>query len=170
MRPMATWVMPPRKRTVSIINAGLEAFCRINGFDNLDSQRLQVCVEGVFIYCVNNIREFNSSADLSVKLFWEEQNLKVVIQHDGPKGEWDDSLGNENFIIRRTSFAALGLFIAKELLHELNYENLFNIVTSQTTNRYELVYRLGDKPDEGITGDKKDTNAKELLDYLNSNV
>ena len=85
MRPMATWVMPPRKRTVSIINAGLEAFCRINGFDNLDSQRLQVCVEGVFIYCVNNIREFNSSADLSVKLFWEEQNLKVVIQHDGDR-------------------------------------------------------------------------------------
>ena len=172
MKPMATWVVPPRREAISIINAGLEAFFRTNGFTNLDSQRLQVCVEGVFIYCANNIRAFDSSKNIHVNLLWEEHDVKIIIQHAGPKGEWDDSLKNSSFPIRRTSFEAMGLFIAKEILNNLSYESLLDVVTGQVSNNYELVYRMEwpDGQSENDAGDTKDPNSKELLAYLNSTV
>lgn len=172
MKPMATWVMPPRREAISIINAGLEAFFRTNGFDALDSQRLQVCVEGVFIYCVNNIRALDSSKNIDVKLFWEEHDVKILIQHTGPKGEWDENLKNASFPIRRTSFEAMGLFIAKEMLHSLNYESLLDVVTGLVNNSYELVYRMewAANLSKDVAGDTENANAKELLAYLNSTV
>jgi len=142
MKPETVWNMPPRRKSIVMVNAGLDAFCCVNGFNTLDSKRLQVCVEGVFIYCVNNILALNSSEEITVKLFWKGQNLKILIQHTGPKGEWDESLKARDFPIRRTSFEAMGLFIAKELLLSLTYESLFDIVSGQIINTYELAVCL----------------------------
>ncbi|MBI9079838.1 MAG: hypothetical protein JEY79_08870 [Pseudodesulfovibrio sp.] len=142
MKEEASWSMPPRRRAIVIVNAGLDAFCSINGFSPLDSKRIQVCVEGVFIYCVNNIHALSGREEIRVRLFWEDRKLKILIQHDGPKGEWDESLKVREFPIRRTSFEAMGLFIAKEILSSLTYESLFDVVSGQVINTYELVYQL----------------------------
>jgi len=136
----------------------------------MDSQRLQVCVEGVFSYCVNNIRLLDRHEEITVKLFWEEHDLKVFIQHCGPRGEWDESLRDQSCPIRRTSFTAMGLFIARELLHSLNYESLFDVVQGRINNSYELVYRMqwaaeaGENDSDIVSNEDVD----ELLEYINT--
>jgi hypothetical protein len=125
VQAIVRWVVMPRRSEVAIINAGLDVWMAVEGFDPLDSRRLQVCVEGVFSYCVGTIRAGGGTEDIAVTLFRLDDRLRVLIQHSGPSGEWDDCLKLDTSpAIKRTSFDAMGLFIAKELLCSLFAQDL----------------------------------------------
>lgn len=143
VKPLATWTMPPRRDSMAVINAGIEALCRINGFDHMDSGRLQLCLEGVFAYCVNTLAGGGVNEPILVRLQWQRRDVVIVVEHAGPRGQWDEQLRTPAEPVRRLGFDALGLFIAQEILHTLTYESPFDIGAGRTVNRYQLVYRLG---------------------------
>lgn len=144
MQAIVRWVVMPRRVEVAIINAGIEAWMAVEGFDPLDSRRLQVCVEGVFSYCVGAIRAGGGAEDIAVTLFRLDDRLRVLIEHSGPPGEWDDCLKLDGCPpIKRTSFEAMGLFIARELLHSLSCESRYDVAVGASLRTYELIYLSG---------------------------
>jgi len=143
MFPIVSWTVAPKRGNVNVVNGGIEAFCRDNGFDRTNSLRLQACVEGVFSYCVKNIREHGQSERVHVDLFWKKRELRVVVRHSGPGGEWDLSLrpeGRES--IRRVDFAAMGLFIAREIADKLSFDSQYDLASGRGYKEYEIVYNL----------------------------
>ncbi len=143
MNAVISWVVPPRKRNVGIVNAGVDSFCRANGFSHRDSLRLQVCVEGVFGYCVGNIRSQGKRSEITLSLYWIGKKIQMIMQHNGPGGEWDDLLKDDSDPkIRRTSFESMGLFIAKEILQSLSFEDHYDIATGDIMKSYELVFMM----------------------------
>jgi hypothetical protein len=141
VQAIVRWVVMPRRSGVSIINAGLDVWMAVEGFDPLDSRRLQVCVEGVFSYCVGAVRAGGGAEDIAVTLFRLDDRLRVLIQHSGPPGEWDDCLKLDGCPpIKRTSFDAMGLFIARELLQSLSCDSRYDVAAGTSIKTYELVY------------------------------
>lgn len=144
MQAIVRWVVMPRRADVAIINAGLEVWMAVERFAPLDSRRLQVCVEGVFSYCVGAIRAGGGAEDIAVTLFRIDERLRVLMQHSGPPGEWDDCLKLDGCPpIKRTSFDAMGLFIARELLHSLSCDTRYDMAAGASLRTYELVYLSG---------------------------
>lgn len=141
MHKVVTWIVPPRKRNVTIVNDGIGAFARSSGIPEEDSLRLQVSVEGVFSYLAHNILSAKMNNEIYVEFYWESPNARVVLMHDGPGGEWDDSLRPDSEgIIRRTSFDSMGLFIAHDILHKLTYDSWYDLVRGKNMNKYRLEY------------------------------
>lgn len=144
VQAVVRWAVLPRRRDIGIVNAGLGAWMAVEGYDSLDSRRLQVCVEGVFSYCVGSIRSCGCGGEIAVSLFRASDDLRVLIQHCGPAGEWDECLQlDASPPIRRTSFDAMGLFIAREMLHSLTCDSRYDVTTGSPLRTYELVYRPG---------------------------
>ncbi|WP_243547335.1 ATP-binding protein [Pseudodesulfovibrio tunisiensis] len=146
MLPHAVWIMPPNRASVRMVNAGLDAFCILNGFDENHSRRIQVCLEGVFMYCARNIMTQADPHDIEVRLYWRTNRLEMFVEHHGPRGEWDDCLRRNSHVpLRRTSFEAMGLFIAREILDELTFEARYDIAAGGEVLTYGLVHSLGDE-------------------------
>jgi len=143
MRKIITWLVPPRKADVAMVNSGIAAYCSANTVSDRDSLRLQVCIEGVFSYLVQNIRSMKAWNEIRIELFREDAEVKVVMQHCGPGGEWDQALKADSSIqIRRTSFESMGLFIAHDMLHDLTYDSWFDLGSGNCTRVYDLIYKL----------------------------
>lgn len=153
MFPIVSWTVAPVRGHANIINAGIEAFFRDNGFGREDGLRLQACVEGVFSYCVRNIREHGQSDAVRVDLFWKQREIRVVVRHTGPGGEWDVSLKPDcTAPIRRIDFDAMGLFIAREIADELSFDSQYDLAAGRGYKEYEIVYRLDREPGGGGGG------------------
>lgn len=145
MQTHISWIATPVVGNINVINAGLAAFFKGNGFERRDSLRAQACVEGVFGYCVGNIKTNGFMEDITVDLSWVDHDIILTIRHNGPGGEWDGLLsGEKDQQIKRTSFEAMGLFIARELLHSLTYQGQYDLASGRPVRVYELVYRLGE--------------------------
>lgn len=141
MNSVVRWIVPPKKRCIGIINAGIDAFGLSNGFSKRDISRLQVSIEGVFGYCVSNINAGMETEEIAVCLFHGADKVKVVVQHSGAGGEWDVHLKDGHaHTIRRTSFDAMGLFIAVEMLDSLTHDSQLDLATGRTLKTYKLVY------------------------------
>lgn len=146
MNSVVRWIVPPKKKGIGIINAGIAAFARDNDLDKQSTLRLQVSIEGVYQYCVRNIIEAFQTEEIGVALFKGNDKIKAVIQHCGAGGEWDVHLkeGHDQ-AIRRTSFEAMGLAIALDMLDSLTHTSQLDLTTGRTLKTYELVYCLSDK-------------------------
>jgi len=142
VQAVVRWVVMPRRRDIGIVNAGLGVWMDVEGYVPLDSRRLQVCVEGVFSYCVGSILSCGCGGEIAVSLFRAGGDLRVLMQHCGPAGEWDECLKLDGRPpIRRTSFDAMGLFIAREMLHSLTCDSRYDVATGSPLRTYEMVYR-----------------------------
>lgn len=143
MQTHISWTVTPVIGNVAIINAGIAAFFKGNGFAELDSLRLQTCLEGVFGYCVGNIKDNGLMEDITIDLSWVERDIIIAVRHHGPGGQWDSILSREtDKPIKRTSFESMGLFIARDLLHSLIYQGQYDIVSGHLVRTYNLVYRM----------------------------
>lgn len=143
MRKIITWLVPPRKADVAIVNGGVDAYCLSAEISERDSLRLQVCIEGVFSYVARNIREAKVWKEIRIEMHQGDGEVKISMEHCGPGGEWDQALREKSHAkIRRTSFEAMGLFIARDILHELTYDSWFDVGTGNSLKKYELMYRL----------------------------
>lgn len=146
MNSVVRWIVPPHKRAIGIINAGIAAFARDNTLSRQDTLRLQVSVEGVYQYCVRNINEALETEEIAVALYRDSKHVKIVIQHCGAGGEWDIHLKDgHDKSIRRTSFEAMGLAIALDMLESLNHTSQLDIATGRTLRTYTLLYEHPDK-------------------------
>lgn len=140
MNAVVRWIVPPRRKAIGIINAGIEVHGRNNGYSGNDIQRLQLGVEGVYAYCVRNIQTAGEAEEIGVSLSQGKGKVKVVIQHSGSGGEWDSHLKKDSdHRIRRTSFEALGLFIALEFVDSLIHDSQLDLTTGRNLKTYEMV-------------------------------
>lgn len=158
--------MPPTRNSVPVINAGIEAICRVHGFDAYDADRLQVCMEGVFMYCVKTLMDQANHEPISVKLFKDGWKIAADIERTGMSGEFDMLLRDPTRPIKRVSFEALGLYIAREMLQTLTSDTPFDIVSGRQITRYKFTYHLGE-----VSGDdaaEMDREVDELLDFIDS--
>lgn len=145
MKCVAEWTVPPQVRNIAIITAGIDAFCRMNGFSERDSRQLQVAVEGVFAYCARSIRERLSTACIRTQLYWRESSIVTVIEYHGEGGELDEMLKPDaGQPVRRTSFEAMGVFIAREILDSLVCKRRFDLAGGNRLNTYTLEYSLAE--------------------------
>ena len=144
---VASWSFPPAKGGVNIVNAGIDAFFRTNGLGQGRSLRFQACIEGVCNYCAGNIRERGGAEEIYLRLYWEDRSLRGLVYHYGPGGEWDHALdARHRGRVRRTSFDALGLFIAQELAADLVFRSQYDVVAGRTVREYEIFYDLDGEP------------------------
>ncbi|MEF2229854.1 MAG: hypothetical protein V3571_02915 [Pseudodesulfovibrio sp.] len=144
---VASWSFPPAKGGVNIVNAGIDAFFLANGFGRGHCLRFQACIEGVCNYCAGNLRSQGEAEEVHVRLYWEDRSLRGLVYHFGPGGEWDHALdARQKGRIRRTSFDALGLFIAHELAADLVCRSQYDVVAGRTVREYEIVYELDGEP------------------------
>jgi len=154
MALIASWSMPPARGSVNIVNAGIEAFFLANGFERRHCLRFQACVEGVCNYCMGNIRERGEGEDVHIRLYWEDRTLRVLVLHHGPGGEWDHVLDERHRgKVRRTSFEAMGLFIADELADSLIFRSQYDVVAGRTVREYEFGYALDRGVEAAAEGD-----------------
>ncbi|QJB56917.1 hypothetical protein [Pseudodesulfovibrio sp. zrk46] len=146
MRKIITWQVPPRKLDVAIVNSGVNAYCQSADISEQDSLRLQVCIEGVFSYLATNIRSVEVWKEIRIEMYRGDGEVKVIMEHCGPAGEWDRALcANPELKIRRTSFEAMGLFIAYDMLEELTCDSWFDMGTGNNLRQYTLIYRISQK-------------------------
>lgn len=138
-RFVSRWTVPPRSRLIALVNAGLEAYTRMEGQSVERSLRLQVAVEGVYAYCVRTLRAHESAEKISVELYRGSGRLRVCVTHCGPGGEFDAMLADGRIEeIRRTSFEALGLVIAGEMVESLTFDAHFDLGLGENRKRFQL--------------------------------
>lgn len=143
MNSVVRWIVPPKKKAIGIINAGVAAFARDAALSRQDTLRLQVSIEGVYQYCVRNITEAFQAEEIAVALFRGDHAVKVVVQHCGAGGEWDVQLKDgHDRNIRRTSFEAMGLSISLDMLDSLTHTSQLDLTSGRTLKTYELIYAL----------------------------
>lgn len=141
MQNIIRWIVPPRKRAIGMINAGIGVFCESHGFSRDEISRLQVSVEGVFGYCVGNILAAKGAEEIAVWMLRDKERIKIVFQHYGAGGEWDHVLRPDAADhVRRTSFEAMGLFIAEEMADSLVHDSQLDLASGHTMKTYELQY------------------------------
>ncbi len=141
MISVVRWIVPPHKKAIGIINAGIAAFARDSLLSKQETLRLQVSVEGVYQYCVRNINEAFENEEIGVALYTNKKQVKIVIQHSGAGGEWDIHLKEgQDKHVRRTSFEAMGLAIALDMLESLEHTSHLDLTSGRTLRTYTLLF------------------------------
>lgn len=112
----------PDLEVYALVRPCLEAVFKKAGLDEKKAAMLVVAVEEVFMYCAKLLTAAKNKSWVDIRVGMDDRNLHVAIAHDGPCGSLE-----KNFIkgssqkIKRTSFEALGLYIAREIVNELEY-------------------------------------------------
>ena len=106
----------------SMLHPCLEALFNRFGFDKNRATLLVIAVEEVFAYCVKLINSVESDSRIDIAIKLDKSHLHIVIVHNGPRGSLEKHLmeGSKKEI-ERTSFEALGLYIAREVIDKLRY-------------------------------------------------
>ena len=106
----------------AMLQPSLEALFKKFGFDEKQATMLVIAAEEVFAYCVKRIHSVKSKSRIAIGVILDNPYLLIIIEHDGPRGSLEKHLmeGSEKKI-ERTSFEALGLYIAREVIDELRY-------------------------------------------------
>ncbi len=112
----------PEPEIYSALHPAFEVLFGRFGFAREQAVNIVVAVEEVFAYCVNLIRSVKSKSRIDISINHDGSHLKIIIEHDGPRGPLEKHLTEDSQKkIERTSFEALGLYIAREVIDELTY-------------------------------------------------
>lgn len=144
-RPIAEWILPPNVRLVRLINSGVRSYCELVGLDDWGSSRIELAVEGVFAYCARTLKaQCRMGEPIRIRLFHESGVLRIEVSHEGQGGEYDACLDpHPAFELRRTSFEAMGLYIAREVMDGLVHDYRWDIAAQANVNRYVLTWKFG---------------------------
>ncbi len=120
MQEVVRVTVTPRREMVVVVNAGLEALCRLRKTPQEDARRLQLAVEEVFLYALSTIKTSKHNADISARFRDQDDGFQVVIEYPGIRGPLDHYLRTDHLhLLQVKTFEALGLCIASKLLDSL---------------------------------------------------
>jgi hypothetical protein len=144
-RPIAEWILAPNLRLVRVLNSGIRSYCELVGLQDWACARIELAVEGVFAYCARTLKaQCRPGEPIHVRLYHESGILRIEISHEGQGGEYDACLDpTPSFELRRTSFEAMGLYIAREMLDGLTHDYRWDITAQANLNRYILTWKFG---------------------------
>ena len=122
MEKIITISIGPDLEVYTLVRPSLEAVFKKAGFDENKAGMLVVAVEEVFSYCAQLLTAAKNKSWVDICVGMDDTTLQVAIAHDGPCGSLEKYfIKGSNQKIKRTSFEALGLYIAKEIVNELEY-------------------------------------------------
>jgi anti-sigma regulatory factor (Ser/Thr protein kinase) len=122
MEKILTISIRPDLEVYTLVRPSLEAVFKKSGLDENKTSMLVVAVEEVFSYCAKLLIAAKNKSWVDISVGMDDINLQVAIAHDGPCGSLEKYfIKGSNQKIKRTSFEALGLYIAKEIVNELEY-------------------------------------------------
>ena len=120
MQEVVRVTVTPRREMVVVVNAGLEALCRLRKTPQEDAKRLQLAVEEVFLYALSTIKTSKHNADISARFRVHDDGFQVVIEYPGIRGPLDHYLRADHLhLLQVKTFEALGLCIARKLMDSL---------------------------------------------------
>ena len=126
--------LAPRIRMLPILQAATREIGDQLGLDGERILKITLAVEEVFGYCLRMGRKEQQPSSVTVAYRQEQACLQVVIEHQGPQG-----LLERHFLPGRegsfslTTFDAIGLKIAHDILDNLSYVRLYD-----GTGRYTI--------------------------------
>ncbi|MBF0119610.1 MAG: hypothetical protein HQK79_12295 [Desulfobacterales bacterium] len=115
-------IVPANIKLLNIIKPMLRTLCMEIGINKENSNKIEFATEEIFSYCVKLINFSNIKYSITVSFQVISNFLNIFIEHNAPRGSLE-----KHFIegveekIPRTSFEALGLYVAKEIIDELKY-------------------------------------------------
>lgn len=122
MEKILTISLGPDLEVYTLLRPSLEAVFKKSGLEEKKAEMLVVAVEEVFMYCAKLLTAAKNNSWIDICVGMDAITLQVAIAHDGPCGSLEKYLiKGSNKKIKRTSFDALGLYIAKEIVNELEY-------------------------------------------------
>lgn len=122
MEKILTITIRPDLEVYTLVSPSLEAVFKKSGLDENKAAMLVVAVEEVFVYCAKLLIADKNNAWVDISVGMDAMTLQVTIAHDGPCGSLEKYfIKGSNQKIKRTSFEALGLYIAREIVNELEY-------------------------------------------------
>lgn len=117
-----TMSLGPDLKVYTLLRPSLEAVFKKSGLEDKKAGMLVVAVEEVFMYCTRLLIADKSKTWIDISVGMDTTTLQVSIAHYGPRGSLERYLiKGSTKKIKRTSFDALGLYIAKEIVDELEY-------------------------------------------------
>lgn len=120
MQEVVRVTVTPRREMVVVVNAGLEALCRLRNISQEEAKRLQLAVEEVFLYALSTIKTSKHNADISARFRVQGDGFQVVIEYPGIRGPLDHYLRTDQLhLLQVKTFEALGLCMAGKLLDSL---------------------------------------------------
>ncbi|MDD4953129.1 MAG: hypothetical protein PHV85_11315 [Desulfovibrionaceae bacterium] len=143
MAQSVEWRLEPDARLARVLTAGIQALMDLNGARQADCDRLQLAVEGVFAYLCQILREarVRESVCAGMEIFGNE--ARVWLEHMGPKGDLDHFFEPDSTDkIKRTSFEALGLFLAREMSDSLVCERRYDYHKGKKVSRFTILKRF----------------------------
>jgi anti-sigma regulatory factor (Ser/Thr protein kinase) len=104
------------------------------GLEQDKISKVTLAVEEVFSYCVKLVRTEKTPSRITITYRQEQTSLLIIIEHQGPRGllEKHFLLGRKESLLLST-FEAIGMHIAHNLLDDLRYVRLFD-----GTNRFTV--------------------------------
>jgi anti-sigma regulatory factor (Ser/Thr protein kinase) len=100
--------------------------------------KITLAVEEVFSYCLKMVQKEKKPSRITITYRQEHPSLHIIIEHQGPHGMLDKYFlpGREaSFLL--TTFDAVGMKIARDILDDLRYVRLYD-----GTNRFTATINL----------------------------
>ena len=111
----------PRREMAVVVNAGLEALCRVLHLPEDAAARLRLATEEVFLYALSTIKTSKMNADISARFRTVDDGFQIVIEYPGVRGPLDHYLQTDHLhLLQVKTFEALGDCIARKLLDSLS--------------------------------------------------
>ncbi|MBN2140223.1 MAG: hypothetical protein JW718_04390 [Desulfovibrionaceae bacterium] len=143
MAQSVEWRLEPEVRLARVLTAGVQAVMELNGAERADCDRLQLAVEGVFIYICQVLREARVSDAVCAGMEMFGNQARVWLEHMGPKGDLDHFFEPDSMDrIKRTSFEALGLFLSREMSDSLVCERRYDYHKGKKVSRFTISKRF----------------------------
>ena len=121
-RELITLTAPADLSAVSLINPMVAVVCNSCRMSEESRMKVGVAVEEVFTYCAGLIGKREEALRVTLFFYRDQDSLHVILEHAGPRGELEDHLlPGACSAIKRSSFEAMGLYIARESLDRLEY-------------------------------------------------
>lgn len=122
MEKIITISIGPDLEVYTLMRPSLEAVFKKAGLDENKASMLFLAVEEVFSYCAKLLTAAKNKSWVDISVGMDDTTLHIAIAHDGPCGSLEKYfIKGSNQKIKRTSFEALGLYIAREIVNELEY-------------------------------------------------
>jgi anti-sigma regulatory factor (Ser/Thr protein kinase) len=100
--------------------------------------KVSLALEEVFSYCLKLIQTEKNPPRITLIYRNEQTSMHIIIEHHGPRGTLEKNfLPGREGSFKMTSFEAIGLQIARNLMDDLRYVQLFD-----GTNRFTIEIQL----------------------------
>ncbi len=131
----------PQLEAVALLNPIVGLVCEKCAMPKDKKYNVLIAVEEIFSYCVKILSKRKSGSRIRILFCRDSKALHIIIEHEGPIGELERTLTSGfKKAIKRTSFEAMGLYLARE-----SVDLLYFVMVPGGRNRFTLSKQFMEK-------------------------